>query len=195
MTKSNYIFLRTLARFNPQNWQLDSFLLVFWWWFVVVCGGLPAFHCFHYQSSQILVVICGGLRWFVPFCGGLWSFAVVCGSLEWFAVVCLIVIPLLARDTGTQSMNESCLPVCYQWETAGGWMTAPPPLAMHGHTVLFWATLSDLAGAQCNLKSSAHHYDRSCHRSSIFDELMTRRTRGLMTSVARIPSSSRTLKK
>ena len=94
MTKSNYIFLRTLARFNPQNWQLDSFLLVFWWWFAVVCGGLPAFHCFHYQSSQILVVICGGLRWFVPFCGGLWSFAVVCGSLGWFAVVCLIVIPV-----------------------------------------------------------------------------------------------------
>ena len=42
-------------------------------WFAVVCGGSPAFHCFHYLSSQILVV--------------------VCGDLWWFAVVCLIVIP------------------------------------------------------------------------------------------------------
>ena len=31
-------------------------------WFAVVCGGLPAFHCFQDLSSQILVVICGGLR-------------------------------------------------------------------------------------------------------------------------------------
>ena len=78
MTKSNYIFLRTLARFNPQNWQLDSFLLVFWWWFAVVCGGLPAFHRFHRLSSPILVVVCGGLWWF----------AVVCCGLRWFVIVC-----------------------------------------------------------------------------------------------------------
>ena len=45
----------------------------------MVCGGLTAFHYFHYTlSSQILVVICGGLR----------SFAVVCGRLRWFAMVC-----------------------------------------------------------------------------------------------------------
>ena len=31
-------------------------------------GGLPAFHCFHYLSSQILVAVCGRLRWFVVVC-------------------------------------------------------------------------------------------------------------------------------
>ena len=49
----------------------------------MVCGGLPAFHRFHYVSSQILVVICGRLRWFVVVCGGLWSFAIVCGGLSY----------------------------------------------------------------------------------------------------------------
>ena len=38
---------------------------------MVVCGGLPAFHRFHRLSSQILVVVCGSLRWFVVVCGGL----------------------------------------------------------------------------------------------------------------------------
>ena len=52
------------------------------------CSGLPAFHCFHYLSSQILVVICGDLWWFVVICGGLWWFAVICGGLWWFVVVC-----------------------------------------------------------------------------------------------------------
>ena len=76
--------LGALARLNPQNWQLDSFLLVFWWWFAVVCGGLPAFLRFHSLSYQIMVVVWGSLRWFV----------VVCGGLRWFAVVCLIAIPV-----------------------------------------------------------------------------------------------------
>ena len=44
----------------------------------MVCGGLPAFHRFHRLSSPILVVVCGGLWWFV----------VVCGSLRWFVIVC-----------------------------------------------------------------------------------------------------------
>ena len=55
-------------------------------WFVVVCGGLPAYLWFHCLSSQILVVVCGDLRWF-------WWFVVFCGGLRWFAVVCLLVIP------------------------------------------------------------------------------------------------------
>ena len=49
----------------------------FWLCFPVVCGGLPAFHCFHYLSSQILVVVWRGLRW--------------------FEVVYLIVIPVLGQ--------------------------------------------------------------------------------------------------
>ena len=53
---------------------------------MVVCGGLPAFHCFHRLSSQILVLVCGGLRWFVVVCGGLWWFAVVRDGLRWFVL-------------------------------------------------------------------------------------------------------------
>ena len=68
----------------------------------MVCGGLPAFHCFHYLSSQILVVICGGLRWFVVVCGRSRWFVVVCGGLRWFVVVCLIVIPASPRNTRKQ---------------------------------------------------------------------------------------------
>ena len=37
----------------------------FWWWFAVVCGGLWWFACIvsgFTAYSQILVVICGGLR-------------------------------------------------------------------------------------------------------------------------------------
>ena len=52
----------------------------------MVCGGLPAFHRFHRLSSQILVVVCGDLRWFVVVCGGLWWFAVVCDGLRWFVL-------------------------------------------------------------------------------------------------------------
>ena len=36
--------------------------------------GMFLSHCFHYLSSQILVVVCGDLWWFVVVCGGLWSF-------------------------------------------------------------------------------------------------------------------------
>ena len=54
----------------------------------MVCGGLPAFHCFHYQSSQILVVVCGDLCHFVVVCGRLQWFVVVWGGLRWFAMVC-----------------------------------------------------------------------------------------------------------
>ena len=67
----------------------------------MVCGGLRWFsrfltahgHTDVLLSSQILVVVCGGLRWCVVVCGGLWWFAVVCGGLWWIAVVCLLVIP------------------------------------------------------------------------------------------------------
>ena len=66
----------------------------------VVCGGLAVFLTAHGHtdvlSSQILVVVCGGLRWCVVVCGGLWWFAVVCGGLWWIAVVCLLVIPYSA---------------------------------------------------------------------------------------------------
>ena len=67
----------------------------FLWWFAVVCGDLWWFGRFltahghtDVLSSQILVVICGGLRWCVVVCGGLWWFVVVCGGLWWFAVDC-----------------------------------------------------------------------------------------------------------
>ena len=59
----------------------------------MVCGGLRWFSRFltahghtDVLSSQILVVVCGGLRWCVVVCGGLWWFAVVCGGLWWIAV-------------------------------------------------------------------------------------------------------------
>ena len=65
----------------------------------MVCGGLAVFLTAHGHtdvlSSQILVVVCGGLRWCVVVCGGLWWFAVVCGGLWWIAVVCLLVIPFV----------------------------------------------------------------------------------------------------
>ena len=65
----------------------------------MVCGGLAVILTAHGHtdvlSSQILVVVCGGLRWCVVVCGGLWWFAVVCGGLWWIAVVCLLVIPVL----------------------------------------------------------------------------------------------------
>ncbi len=47
---------RGLATLKEQKYLLLSQILA------VVCDGLPAFHCFHYLSSHILVVICGGLR-------------------------------------------------------------------------------------------------------------------------------------
>ena len=39
-------------------------------------------------SSQILVVICGGLRWCVVVCSGLWWFAVDCGGLSFSHTAC-----------------------------------------------------------------------------------------------------------
>ena len=47
---------------TKKNGQLRLFFLVFWWWFAVVCGGLPASSLVTHLSSQILVVVCGGLR-------------------------------------------------------------------------------------------------------------------------------------
>ena len=64
-----------LGQFQPTKWAIRLFYLY-------SGGGLPAFHCFHCLSSQILVVVWGGLQWFVVVCSGLW----------WFAVVCLIVM-------------------------------------------------------------------------------------------------------
>ena len=55
----------------------------------MVCGGLRWFSRFltahghtDVLSSQILVVVCGGLRWCVVVCGGLWWFVVDCGGLS-----------------------------------------------------------------------------------------------------------------
>ena len=93
---------------------MNTYKPKFWRWFVVVCGGLWWFSRFltahghtDVLSSQILVVVCGGLRWCVVVCGGLWWFAVVCGGLWWIAVVCggvwwiavvcLLVIPIFFR--------------------------------------------------------------------------------------------------
>ena len=77
----------------------------------MVCGGLTVFLTAHGHtdvlSSQILVVICGGLRWCVVVCGGLWWFAVVCGGLRWIAVVCLLVIPAKSMMT-TSSSSGNC---------------------------------------------------------------------------------------
>ena len=85
----------------------------------MVCGGLRAFHRFHRLSSQILVVVCGGL---LVVCGGLWWFAVVCGGLRWFVMVCgglsykVIVIPTLSlsgfpTDLITNSIRWQTQPV------------------------------------------------------------------------------------
>ena len=116
MTKSNYIFLRTLARFNPQNWQLDSFLLVCWWWFAVVCGGLRWFVCFSSFSPPIVPNSGGGLRWFLVVCGSLWS----------FAVVCLIVIPVQSGHPAA-----SCMLGAAWWSAA--WATRREKVRpMHG---------------------------------------------------------------
>ena len=64
-------------------------------WFALVCGGLWWFDHFltahghtDVLSSQIRVVICGGLRWCVVVCGGLWWFAVDCGGLSFSHTGC-----------------------------------------------------------------------------------------------------------
>ena len=93
ITKS--IIVKKILAFHQ---HMNTYKPKFWRWFAVVCGGLAVFLTAHGHtdvlSSQILVVVCGGLRWFVVVCGGLWWFAVVCGGLWWIAVVCLLVIPL-----------------------------------------------------------------------------------------------------
>ena len=54
----------------------------------MVCGGLAVFLTAHGHtdvlSSQILVVVCGGVWWFAVVCGGVRWFVVVCGGLRWF---------------------------------------------------------------------------------------------------------------
>ena len=55
--KSIVLHRQGLATLKEPNYLLLSQVLA------VVCGGLPAFHCFHYLSSQILVVICNGLSY------------------------------------------------------------------------------------------------------------------------------------
>ena len=47
------------------TWNEDK--IVAFYRVVVVCLHRLWFHCL---SSQILVVICGGLRWFAVMCGG-----------------------------------------------------------------------------------------------------------------------------
>ena len=94
ITKS--IIVKKILAFHQ---HMNTYKPKFWRWFAVVCGGLAVFLTAHGHtdvlSSQILVVVCGGLRWCVVVCGGLWWFAVVCGGLWWIAVVCLLVIPLV----------------------------------------------------------------------------------------------------
>ena len=55
-------------------------------WFAVVCGGLAVFLTAHGHtdvlSSQILVLVCGGVWWFAVVCGGLRWFVVDCGGLS-----------------------------------------------------------------------------------------------------------------
>ena len=91
ITKS--IIVKKILAFHQ---HMNTYKPKFWRWFAVVCGGLAVFLTAHGHtdvlSSQILVVVCGGLRWCVVVCGGLWWFAVVCGGLWWIAVVCLLVI-------------------------------------------------------------------------------------------------------
>ena len=77
-------------------------------WFAVVCGGLPAFHCFHYLSSQIMVVICGGLRLAV-ICGGLRSFGVVCDGLRWFVLYSHTVKKDNSPNHSCVSLKMGCL--------------------------------------------------------------------------------------
>ena len=55
----------------------------------MVCGGLPAFHCFHWAP---VFTTYHPEFW--------WWFVVVCGRLRWFVVVCLIVIPGLGLALG-----------------------------------------------------------------------------------------------
>ena len=94
ITKS--IIVKKILAFHQ---HMNTYKPKVWRWFAVVCGGLAVFLTAHGHtdvlSSQILVVVCGGLRWCVVVCGGLWWFAVVCGGLWWIAVVCLLVIPLV----------------------------------------------------------------------------------------------------
>ena len=59
-----YYIPASLGQVQPTKWAIRLFYLYSGGglqWFVVVCGGLPAFHRFHRLSSQILVVVCGGL--------------------------------------------------------------------------------------------------------------------------------------
>ena len=51
-------------------------------WFAVVWPFLTAHGHTDVLSSQILVVICGGLRWCVVVCGGVWWFVVICSGLS-----------------------------------------------------------------------------------------------------------------
>ena len=50
--------------------------------------------------TRILVVVCGGLRWFAVVCGGLRWFAVVCGGLRWFACFPLFSLPIVPNSGG-----------------------------------------------------------------------------------------------
>ena len=83
MTKSNYI---------PASLQVQPTKLAIRLFFtrilVVVCGGLRWFACFSSFSPPIVPNSGGGLLWFAVVCGGLRWFAVVCGGLWWFAVFC-----------------------------------------------------------------------------------------------------------
>ena len=125
----------------------------------MVCGGLAVFLTAHGHtdvlSSQILVVVCGGLRWCVVVCGGLWWFAVVCGGLWWIAVVCLLVIP---SKTATNLTNNKAVAV-----TLRG--------IPNSNLVYHWS-LSAIVCKQCIDWRSKVSWRRPFRKRSAFSELL-----------------------
>ena len=84
MTKSNYI-PASLGQVQPTKLAIRLFDFVTRI-LVVVCGGLRWFACFSSFSPPIVPHSGGGLWWFEVVCGSLWWFAVVCDGLRWFVV-------------------------------------------------------------------------------------------------------------
>ena len=83
MTKNNYI-PASLGQVQPTKLAIRLFFTRI---LVVVCGGLRWFACFSSFSPPIVPNSGGGLWWFEVVCGGLWWFAVVCSGLRWFVMV------------------------------------------------------------------------------------------------------------
>ena len=100
----------------------------------MVCGGLPDFHCFHYLSSQILVVICGDLWWFAVVCGGLGWFGVVCDGLRWFVLQglwCHLTEPLKLASC---VVDSNCHGALGRKATIGRVQHRNPAVSLAGHS-------------------------------------------------------------